>query len=182
MGYAINTRPYFPDTSSFYILNAFIAATIFFPSMEKFQSLNQAQMALYIHQNVQAYTQPSVIRKILQFWEEIIEKRLSVIPTPPDSNLDAYGFVSSWTTFRFDHLNLKGAMKNIAGNANGDDKIGRGQCVFTQPWVYLPAQATVRPACIIMKDQDKGYWLRANNTVQNWKAFDSILEDAKISF
>jgi len=168
MGYAIDLRPYYEQPDSFYLKSAFVGARIYLPSMSKLQSMSVPEMALYVHQNVQAFTQPSVVRATMECWEEIAEKRLRVAPA---YDIDAFGFISSWTTFRFDHLNLRGALKNKSVD-NDEDTIGTGNCTFTQPWVYLPGNVIMKQVAIVMKDKDRGYWIRSNNSVEAWKAFE----------
>lgn len=170
----MDIRPFIQDTKTRYLKNAVLDARIYFSSLEKLHNMSHAQFALHVHRTVQTFQQPSVIRATLQFWEEVNENKLAITPLPENVDKETKGVASSWTGFRYDELNLEKAVKKSDGNSEGEvgDENKRARCVYVQPRVTMPGGALPSPYVLTVKDGDKGFWLRVNNTVEAWKSFD----------
>jgi len=169
MGYYVDPRRLLDLPNNFFLKNVFLGGRFFVSTISKLQAMSHAQIALHVHHMVQACRQPSYVRAQLEFWEEIAEKQLRVGPMPTDGgDIDTNGMVSAWTTYRYDLLNLRGALKDKE-RAVPD---GTGDAIWTQPWAVLPAGITLKPQMIILKSGDKGYWLRVNNTLESWTGFE----------
>jgi len=164
----MDIRPYIQDTKTHYLKNAVMDARVYISSLEKLQNMSHAELALHIHRTVQIFQQPSIIREMLKFWEEVTDKKLYTTTIPEDADKETKGMVSSWTGFRYDKLNLDKALKK----ASDVDKSQRARCIYVQPRVTMPGGALSSPYALPVRDGDRGFWLRVNNTVEAWKSFD----------
>lgn len=165
----MDIRPFIQDTKTHYLKNAVLDARIYISSLDKLHNMSHAEFALHVHRTVQTFQQPSIIRATLEFWEEVNEKKLSITPLPGNADRETKGMVSSWTGFRYDQLNLEEAVRK-SDVSDGGDKLA--SCIYVQPRVTMPGGALPSPYALTVRDGNRGFWLRVNNTVEAWKSFE----------
>ena len=81
--------------------------------------------------------------------------------------------MSSWCREAFWELDFSDAIsmdkKNRVRDGDGDGEWEKAKVIFVMPRIALPMGIVVDPFAIILKDGERGYWLRANLPRGGWK-------------
>ena len=169
--YTFNYRPALQkaEPGSIYLHNSVYSIRTNWPSLIQFQKSSLAQIALAIRLSVIRNKQPSAVKKALQFYEAHITDALSL--GAPGVRYSFIPFLSSFTTFDYNSLDLSGALPESSSRTNDQGKV-----IFTQPLVELPMGVKMRPFTISLKDGNGGYWLRCALGMSSWKAHEELFQ------
>ncbi|KAE9368994.1 hypothetical protein N431DRAFT_547800 [Stipitochalara longipes BDJ] len=152
-----------PAPTEIYLKNTYYELRIHWPTFSSFQSSSLANLALTIRTSVLQNKQPEIIKSNLEFQEEHITE--FVAPGGKNMRLSFLPFVSSWTTFEYNRLDFSMALKGARKRKTEIE----GKVVFTLPRVALPLGIMVNPLAVVVKDGNRGYWLRTNLSKAGWK-------------
>ena len=129
-----------------------------------FHSFELAQVALTFRSAILLNKRVSVMKKYHEFYENNADK--SIAFGPVGTRLGFLSIISSWCSFPYYELEFSSGLEKPIGPTKPSRL---GEVMFVHPTALGPLRVQIKPVTVVVKDENGGYWLKANLLKSAWK-------------